>query len=90
MITRRGFLTGLVATTALVAVPGAAYATISLEDLLKERMRQTEKRMKDELEELLYGDSSVGHPDGLASLVSDQDQAGSHCPGTLIRIETSA
>lgn len=76
MITRRTFLTGLATTTALVAVPGATLATVSIEDLLERKMRETQARMVSDLNQMLYGDESLGidHPDGLASLLTEPER----------------
>lgn len=73
MITRRSFLKALASTTALVAVPGAAFATVNHDEimaLVESKMDETLKRTLTDMSKDLWNDESGPYvPGGLQDLL---------------------
>lgn len=76
-ITRRSFFIGLMATSSLVAAPGAAFATVSKHDrmmaLLEASMAEAQRRMIEHLNKSLFDDSAGPQGFGLRALLDDYE-----------------
>lgn len=72
MLTRRAFLTGLTATTALVAVPGAYAATVNYDKIMALLERKIREAQEPLAKELWADDTRV--KGGLTDLLVDEPE----------------
>ena len=75
-LTRRRFLKGLAAVAGAVAaigIPPFVYRQTEIRALLQRKIRETEARMHEDMNQLLWGDGSSDFEGGLRSLISDDE-----------------